>query len=63
MCGAAYNPALVTNKPKIHGVAEAGEVTPIVGRGGRRRGTRVGPYAEEREVGSDLHRYTGELSF
>ena len=63
MCGAAYNPSLVTNKPKIHVVAEAGEVPPTGGRCGRRRVTRGFPHAEEMEVVSDLHRDTGVISF
>ena len=46
MCGATYIPAALTTKPKIHGVAEAGEAPPTEGRGGQRRSTREDPYVE-----------------
>ena len=40
MCGAAYNPDAVNNKPKIHGVSSVEEAPPTGGRGSRRRGTK-----------------------
>ena len=47
MCGAAYTPAVVTNKPNIHGVtAMGGAHPPIWVQGGYRvRGSGY-PYSE-----------------
>ena len=52
--GAAYTPAAVTDKTKIHGVTEAWELPTTVGRGVQRHGTRIYNYTEERKVGDDL---------
>ena len=45
ICGAAYNPAAVTDEPKIHGVTVAGEVHPPIGLKGVQRDILSGyPY-------------------
>ena len=46
MCGVAYTPYAMNDKPKIHGVAEIGESPPTGGWSGRRQGTRGDTYAE-----------------
>ena len=64
MCGAAYTPVAVTNEPKIHGVAAAGEAHPSIGvQGGQRGRLSVDPCTEDMEVGADLRGDTSFLSF
>ena len=61
MSGMAYTPAVVTNKPKIYGVAAEGEAPTTGGRCVQRQGTRTDIYSEESKVDTDLHVYTGML--
>ena len=63
ICGAAYTPAAVTNKPKINGVAAAGEAPTTGGRSNQRQITKGDTYRKEREVGDDLCGYMGVLGF
>ena len=53
----------MTDKPKIHGVAEAGEAPTTGGRGGQRQVKRGYPYAEESGVETNFHGDTGVLVF
>ena len=64
MCGASYTPASVTEKPKIHGVAEAGEAhTPIGVRCDQRRRGVGYPYTQDTYFGADILGNTGVLGF
>ena len=47
-----YTPAVVIEKPKIHGAVASGESPHTKGMGGGRQGTRRDPYAYESKVGA-----------
>ena len=53
----------MTNKTKVHGVPKAVEVPPTGGRGDQRRVTRGDTYAEESDIGTDIHGDTGVIGF
>ena len=53
----------MTDEPKIHGVAVAGEAPPTGGGGGQRQVTRGYPHAEESGVDINFHGYTEVLVF
>ena len=63
-CGAACTLAAVTNEPKIHGVAAAGEAHAYIGVRILQRGRGSGyHYVNDTEVGADLRGDNGVLGF